>query len=397
MSRKTNEPSQVIHEGVGSSRRDLLKGALAVLGAGVLIQPNGGVSGVAFADTPQPPAELRIKPAAGQTLLKYMQSIAGSKILLGQHADFYSGASLANAYDQLGGTTAATINIPIYGGGSTGQAPAILGVAMGNGTPGAIAGASGTYSTVYGGSGIKMNGLGTAQDWVSTNPAGIVAVSAWFMDPATNKLTTSPNVASILTTGSSLQTAFYAYVDSFASLVKQIPATVLLRPFVEFNGNWETFGASSATPAQRAALFQLVRARMTADGVTNVLYVWNVNDLVGDTESLANTEASYPGSAYVDVVSWDIYSPIPGTSAVRTGLYAYLETLGKPIIVFEAGARVNNSAGPYTFLTDLITNCPQVCAIIYWCQGWALSGQPGSSQVVSASQIICRSALPSWL
>jgi hypothetical protein len=33
-----------------SSRRNLLKRALIVLGVGVLVQPNGGVSGSAFAD-----------------------------------------------------------------------------------------------------------------------------------------------------------------------------------------------------------------------------------------------------------------------------------------------------------------------------------------------------------
>jgi hypothetical protein len=50
MSRKTDRPSQGAAESNRSTRRHLLKGALVVLGASVLVQPNGGVSGLAFAD-----------------------------------------------------------------------------------------------------------------------------------------------------------------------------------------------------------------------------------------------------------------------------------------------------------------------------------------------------------
>jgi hypothetical protein len=49
MPRKTNGPMEGLPQADRSSRRDLLKRALVLLGAGVLIQPNGGVSGSAFA------------------------------------------------------------------------------------------------------------------------------------------------------------------------------------------------------------------------------------------------------------------------------------------------------------------------------------------------------------
>jgi hypothetical protein len=49
MPRKTNGPMEDAPQGDRSSRRDLLKRALVLLGAGVLIQPNGGVSSSAFA------------------------------------------------------------------------------------------------------------------------------------------------------------------------------------------------------------------------------------------------------------------------------------------------------------------------------------------------------------
>jgi hypothetical protein len=49
MQRKTNGPMQDAPQAGRSSRRDVLKGALVLLGASVLLQPNGGVSGSALA------------------------------------------------------------------------------------------------------------------------------------------------------------------------------------------------------------------------------------------------------------------------------------------------------------------------------------------------------------
>jgi hypothetical protein len=49
MRRKTNGPVEGAPQADRSSRRDVLKGALVLLGASVLLQPNGGVSGSALA------------------------------------------------------------------------------------------------------------------------------------------------------------------------------------------------------------------------------------------------------------------------------------------------------------------------------------------------------------
>lgn len=338
-----------------------------------------------------------------QSTLSYMQGLGTSgNVLSGQHGDYYSGSTLANAYDQMGGTTAATLNIHADsgdGGAATGQVTAIIGVSMGNGTPGAIAGGSGSFSTVYGGSGINMNGLGVAQDWKTNNPSGIVALSSWFADPATGLLSSTPNVAAILTSGTTQNTTFLSYVDSLASLIKQIPGSVLYRPFVENNLNGETYGPSHATAAQQQQLFQLVHNRMVGapNNVTNVLWVYNINDSFGGSPPTSSFLTSYPGSAYVDVVSWDAYSTAPGTNAASTGVYTQLLTLGKPIIIFEGGAGGNNTAGiynNYTYFTDLMTHCPKVVAVIYWTQNWALSLQAGANSLLTAPTIINLSALP---
>jgi hypothetical protein len=54
MQRKTNGPMEDAPKAGRSSRRDLLKRALVVLGAGVLIQPYGGISGLALAGSAPP-------------------------------------------------------------------------------------------------------------------------------------------------------------------------------------------------------------------------------------------------------------------------------------------------------------------------------------------------------
>lgn len=49
MSQEPREPSEDILQDVKSGRRDLLKRVLVVLGASLILQPNGGVSGLALA------------------------------------------------------------------------------------------------------------------------------------------------------------------------------------------------------------------------------------------------------------------------------------------------------------------------------------------------------------
>lgn len=342
------------------------------------------------------------------TLLNYLQSLKTSGTAIsGQHGDYYSGSTLATAYDQMGGTTAATLNIHADsgdGGGATGQVTGIIGVSMGTGTPGVLGSSSPAVTSAVGGSGIHMNGLAVAQDWKSTIPAGIVALSSWFINPNTGDLTgaTSAQAAQILTTGSSSQITFFTYVDNLASFIKQIPGTVLYRPFVENNLTGETYGPNIGS-ANQIALFQLIHDRMViTDGVTNVLWTYNINDSFGGSPPTSSFLSSYPGSSYVDVVSWDSYTATPGTNAASTGVYTQLLTLGKPIVIFEAGAGSSNTAGiynNYTYFTDLRSHCPQVVAVVYWTQNWAISLQGGANNLLNVAPVINRGGLPpiSWL
>ena len=341
--------------------------------------------------------------------LGYLQSLNAASppyLLICQQADLYlstpAGGAAKGPYDQMGGTSAATVNIPNYGGGSTGKAPAGIGVSMGNNTAGAIKSNAtpNPFSTVYGGSGINIDGVTVGQDWKSTSPKGIVALSSWFMNPFTNTSATpsAAQITQMLTANSAGQNAFFVYIDSLATLSKKIPGSVLYRPFVENNGTFETYGPQIGNTNQ-IALYQLIHNRMTGapNNVTNIIWCYNVNDSFGGPVAPNSFLDSYPGDSYVDVMSWDTYTATPGTHAVSSGCYAAMISKGKPVIMFEAGAGTQNTAGIYdnnAFLNDLMTNCPKVVAVFFWTQNWALSLQPGASSIMSSSKVITRSMLP---
>jgi hypothetical protein len=378
-------------------------------------------------------------------VLTYLQTLqananSGTKnILIGQHGCYYppgwySPFAYSASYCQLApvsGPTAANVLVPQWNptggtsggpaqgstgsnggwvssgavaGTSTGQTPAILGITCGTSTPGASIGSDG--GTVYGLSGSHMDCIGAANDWLSTTPRGIVALTSVFANPVTNtQANGTVNIANVLTTGNQYNTKLLSYIDAFAAIVKQINGTVLFRMFPEWNGGWFWYGntgnGGNASNTQQIALWNLARNRLIADGVTNVLYTYNVNGGVGNYGGNGSgTGGPYPGSSVVDVVSLDSYTNTPGQQSVSDGSYTALGATGKPMIIFEAGV---NSAGSQTvggynnysqYESDVIVNAPHYIGIIFWTQTQALSQQLGANTVMGASQSIVRSALP---
>ena len=158
------------------------------------------------------------------------------------------------------------------------------------------------------------------------------------------------------------------------------------------NGNWSWCGAQPTS--QFIELWKYTYDYlMHTKGVTNALWVYNVNAGVG------NYTAYYPGSAYVDIVSWDAYPPRAGDSA-----YSAIANLGKPIILAESGviSANNNNVAPYAgnnadLLQVVKTSFPKVVAIVIWCQHWALSQQQGVESFMTDSAVINLADLPATL
>ena len=295
-------------------------------------------------------------------LLTYLTGLSGDSrhILTGQHTSYWD----SNPLDDVQA---------LYS--QTGTYPAILGTTLSM-------------------TGSPENGVTLANQWIAQG--GIPLVSLWSDDPAGgtyNSAYSGSNFSDIYTPGNAVNTAWNAYLDNIAAQLKQINGPVMLRPFVELDGNWFWWG--NQPTAQFIALWQYTWHRiMVTDGVTNALWIYNVNAYSG------NYTAYYPGSAYVDIVSWDSYPPTSGDST----WYNALVGLGKPIILAETGvlSSDNSNVTPYAgdtngLLQTVKANFPKVVAVVVWCQNAALSEQQGAESFMTDPAVLSLSDLPSTL
>lgn len=333
--------------------------------------------------------------SAGGTgaLARYLASLPGGPsrgILLGQHTDYYTGL-VATPFDDFSAGSSSPVNAQIAG-----YTPAILGLAI----EGAYNGGQPTQATIGGTAGV----VSLANGWMAAG--GIVAMSLWPGNPASaapygasaNSQQLSPNpcqvtapnsAADILTPGTATYANWMSNLAQVAALLKQINGAVILRPFVELNGNWEWYGPENCTDGQFVAIWMQLWTYLHSAGVNNVLYNWNIND------ASASASARYPGSAYVDVVSYDYYGARPGTDALGDGTYGYLASLQKPILIAELGTPGNlaNSANLASMLQDIKSRAPLVVAVIEWCQGSAIALQSSAAAVMADPAIINRPQL----
>jgi mannan endo-1,4-beta-mannosidase len=142
---------------------------------------------------------------------------------------------------------------------------------------------------------------------------GLINTLSWHMDnPLNGKSswdTTSATVSSILPGGKKHE-VYKAWLNKFAFFVKSLKGSdgkaipILFRPFHELNGNWFWWAGKACTPAQYKSLFQFtVTYLRDTKKVHQLIYVYNPNGFSTEAEYLER----YPGSAFVDVLSFDDY------------------------------------------------------------------------------------------
>lgn len=306
---------------------------------------------------PPPPPVSKSPLASAAALLAYITALpsATKRVLIGQHSSYWN----ANPMDYI---TQDTTN--------TGKTVAIAG-----------------FTSFDEGS--TENCVTLANAWLAKG--GIPLVSWWPLDPFTNAADNDRaiNFADLLNSGSAAYAAWYKLLDAQIATLKAINGPVLYRPFVEMDGNWSWWGAQ--TPATMVLVQQQMHAYFVAKGVTNALWVYNVNAWSG------NYTQYFPGAAYADIVSWDAYPPQSNDPT-----YAALVGLGKPIILAEAGViSANNSAvAPQAgdnsaLLATVKTSFPKVVAVVLWCQNYALPEQKGEKAVMTDPAVVTLSDLPS--
>jgi hypothetical protein len=172
---------------------------------------------------------------------------------------------------------------------------------------------------------------------------------------------------------------FDAYITSWARAAKAIGGPLMLRPMHEMNGAWYPWGgAVNGNDAETfKAAWRHIHDIFVKEGATNVTWVWSVNWLSTPDTPENSFDAYYPGDAYVD---WTGISGFNwGTSTdqqewrqfneMYRGPLAYLETLGKPIMVAEF-ASVPNGGDKVAWITDAYKRIreehPEIKAVIYY-------------------------------
>jgi mannan endo-1,4-beta-mannosidase len=172
--------------------------------------------------------------------------------------------------------------------------------------------------------------------------------------------------------------------------------TVLFRPFIELNGNWNWYGAEN--PADFIAVWQdMYHYLMVTKGLKNVLWIYNVNPNVG------SYTAYYPGASYVDIVGLDIY----GTSSqfVQYGnagnAYSDLASLGKPLILPEVGlginAPANDTVDDTTIIDDIKKSFPDFVAFVVFNGSFAICNQDNASALMNDPWVVDLAGVPSGL
>jgi mannan endo-1,4-beta-mannosidase len=170
-----------------------------------------------------------------------------------------------------------------------------------------------------------------ALTWHAVRPTDEEPVT--FHDSVQNHLT-DWEWKQILTPGTDLYNRWCRQVDLIAGYLREIQdagVPVLFRPYHEMNGDWFWWGGRPGPHGSAALYRQLYDRFVNIHHLNNLIWVWNVNS---PNDHAAPIEAYYPGPAYADLVTMDVY----GTFEQR--FYDSMVTLAgpaRPIALAEVG------------------------------------------------------------
>ncbi|GIH94775.1 glycosyl hydrolase [Planobispora siamensis] len=173
---------------------------------------------------------------------------------------------------------------------------------------------------------------------------GSVVALTWHMCPPTVGSTCGWDSAGVLsrlsdsqwsqlvTNGTSLNTAFKNRLAEAVPYLRQLQSAgvpVLWRPIHEMNDGWSWWGGRPGANGSRR-LYQITYDYFTAQGLANLVWVWNVKDL-----NMGSIGEYWPGASSVDVASLDVWVKLePSASDYQAMLNV---AGGKPISLAEVG------------------------------------------------------------
>ncbi len=144
--------------------------------------------------------------------------------------------------------------------------------------------------------------------------AGAVITISWHLDnPVTGKSAWAPSPANSIPAilpGGEKNELFNSWLDKVAAFFgdlktkKGVHIPVIFRPFHELNGDWFWWGGKNCTPGEFKELWKYTVAYLRdKKGLHQLLYAYNTDRFASESEYLEK----YPGTAWVDVVGFDIY------------------------------------------------------------------------------------------
>lgn len=149
----------------------------------------------------------------------------------------------------------------------------------------------------------NRNTMKTALKWAKETGGIVTLTFHWFSplgghDKSFYAKNTDFDAKKILIEGAPERIAFYRDMDVIAAELKKFQDAdipILWRPFHEANGEWFWWGAKG--PVAASKLYRLMFEYYTnVLHLDNLIWVWN-----------CPVKEAYPGDAYVDIVSMDIY------------------------------------------------------------------------------------------
>jgi mannan endo-1,4-beta-mannosidase len=156
-----------------------------------------------------------------------------------------------------------------------------------------------------------------------------------------------------------------AAVVPYLRQLRDAGVPVLWRPFHEMNETWNWWGGRPGANGG-AKIYQQMKDYFDSQGLTNLIWVWNVQD-----NPNANWSQYYPGSNYADVVSLDVWYKNHPSS----GDYSQMQSIaaGKPIAIAEMGKVPNAS---------LLTSQPRWAYFMVWSE--QLRGNNSTAEIQAA-------------